>query len=244
MKNLTTTLTFIFFSFSLFAQYECKGIQISSVFGFPKSEALFYTPATQISTSNTFSLSFEGSYAFNPKLMAGIGYTLINSDFQTEKPISIVLESISAFGTTSKEFYYGSQKIIEKNIQNSVSMHLRYSQRILEKLFINLKFTYFNWRGENTIKASELELRSGNSGIFSPSTEDIYKYNFSEVRFSPSLQFFILKNLGCYVEPLGLSYKFMDSRKSDNSFDRSLNFNFQNVRWGIFYFIQTSKKIK
>lgn len=236
MKNLTATIAFLLLAFSLFAQYDRKGILISSSLGFSKSEAFSLTntsngnipPPQNILKASSFAP--EISYVANEKFMIGLGYFSSSSE-------SSFMTSITTFsnGTT---VIGGSFSNINTSTTSGLTLHMRYSQNILSKLIFSLKFTYLNLKGETTT-----EINSVNQNFQNQFDRRVSNFSFSETRFSPSMHYFISKYFGCYVETTGLSLRFSDSRKADKNLDYNFDLNPNTWRIGLFYFIPTQKAI-
>jgi hypothetical protein len=240
MKNLIAILVFSLFTISLVAQYESKGILISTSLGVAKTELSSLTSNPQNgnipppqSISKSFSFAPEISYVASEKFMIGLGYfsNEIENSFKS---------SITNF-INGNPVIVGSFSNLSSTKISGLTLHMRYSQNILSKLIVSLKFTYLNLKGENLVESSNIQ---NNPNFPSQIQKNTSNFNLGEARFSPSLHYFISKKFGCYVEVLGLNLKFSDSRKANKDMDYNFDLNPTNWRVGFFYFIPTQKAIE
>jgi hypothetical protein len=242
MKNLTTILAFLLFSFSLFAQYDRSGILISTSLGFSKkqdfSQTIFFTSTNPNFSPpenilKTFSISPGISYVVNEKFMIGIGY--FSSTFESSFTQSFI--------TTNQNGVIVNQTSTNntKNELSGPTLHLRFSQNIMSRLIFSLKFTYFNLKGVDNLN---FVVPFSNPNFPNPNNNRTLNYNFGEARFSPSLHYFISQKFGCYIETVGLNLKFSDSRLPNKGMDYNFDLNPQTWRVGLFYYIPTTKAIE
>jgi hypothetical protein len=238
MKNLTVTLAFFFIAFSLFAQYDRKGILISTSLGFSKSEAFSLAPAnfnnpTSQNISKSSSIAPEISYVASEKFMIGLGYFSSSNE--------------SSFTSSNTTFSNGSTVIgssfsnLNSSNTSGLTLHMRYSQNVFSKLIFSLKFTYLNLKGENNSEVSSLQNNPSFPNQFDKRTST---FNYGEAHFSPSIHYFISKSFGCYIETLGLNLTFSDSRKANKDIDYNFDLKPNTWRVGLFYFIPTQKAIE
>jgi hypothetical protein len=229
----------LFFSLSAFGQYNRAGLLFSTSLGFSKtqdfSENIFFggnnnnnfSPPENI--SKTFSIAPEFSYVASEKFMIGFGYLSTTlEDFFSQSFNSTDKNGLPIVQTSTSNF---------KSMVSGPTLHLRYSQNIVSKLIVSLKFTYFNLKGI-------IDTEFTDSNISNFNTKNTINYNVGEARFSPSLHYFISQKFGCYVETEGLKLNLNDSRKLNKSIDYNFNLTPQNWRIGIFYFIPTKKAVE
>jgi hypothetical protein len=240
MKNLTAILVYSLLSFSLFAQYDRAGILISTSLGVSKTESFPITVSPKNSNiplpqsiSKSSSFAPEISYVANEKFMIGLGY------FSNETENSFT-SSITTF-TNGTTVIGGSFSNLTSTKISGLTLHMRYSQNILSKLIVSLKFTYLNLKGENLLEISNVLNNPNFPNQFEKNTSN---FTLGEARFSPSLHYFISKKFGCYVETLGLNLKFSDSRKITKDMNYNFDLNPTNWRVGLFYFIPTQKAVE
>jgi hypothetical protein len=242
MKKILVA-TLLFFNFSLFSQFESSGFLISTGLSFSKKEtftplnpAFMNVPNLPPNQANQTALNIspEISYVVNSKFMIGLGYTSVQSKRESN--------TTSGFSSTNGIITSVRKTVsISENKQSGLSLHIRYSQNIMSNLVVNLKFNYINWKGTASVENTSTNTPVGNPipPFLANST-----FNFGEVRFSPSLHYFISKGFGCYVETLGLNFQFDDSRAKPNSTNYNFDLNPENWRIGFFYFIPTQKAIE
>jgi hypothetical protein len=238
MKNLTATLACFLFTLSLFAQYDSKGLLISTSLGFSKTESISPRelngnsgiPPSQ-TISKTFVATPEISYVVSEKFMIGLGYFSSNSE--------------NSFNASNINFINGTAMVagLFSNTNSSktsgLTLHMRYSQNIASKLIVSLKFTYLNLKGESVSETTSTNQNNSNSQI--QSNRAFSAFSLGETRFSPSIHYFISKNFGCYIETTGLNLRFSDSRKINKDVDYNFDLNPNTWRVGLFYFIPTQK---
>jgi hypothetical protein len=230
----------LFFSFSLFSQFQRTGILVSTGLSFSKIEK--FTPLNPVFKNITnqppnqrlltaYNVSPEISYVVNSRFMIGLGYSIIQSKRESN--------ALSGSSSTNGIVTSITRSIsTTENKQSGLSLHMRYSQNILSKFIFSVKLTYNNWKGESKFE---------NQTIITPVTNPrppflgISTFSFGEVRFSPSLHYFISKGFGCYVETLGLGLEFNDSRAKTKDINYNFDLDAQNWRIGFFYFIPTQK---
>jgi hypothetical protein len=239
MKNLTATLAFFMFTFSLFAQYDRAGFLLSTSLGFSKkqdfSENIFFVGSNNNNIlppeiiSKSFSIASELSYVVNEKFMIGVGY-FSNT---TEESFSQTFNATNQTGTIVSQ----SSTNNFKTALSGPTLHLRYSQNILSKLIFSVKITYFNLKG-----LDDFEFTDSNNTTFNQ--KNTVNYTLGETRVSPSLHYFISEKLGCYIETVGLNLNFSDSRKPNKDIDYNFNLNPTNWRIGIFYFLPFKKSVE
>jgi hypothetical protein len=236
MKNLTATIAFLLSTFSLLAQYDRKGILISSSLGFAKSEAFSLSNPSNINIppsqniSKSSSIAPEISYVASEKFMIGLGYFSNSNESNFNSSITTFSNGTTVIG--------GSFSNLNSSKISGLTLHMRYSQNVFSKLIFSLKFTYLNLKGENI---SEISSVQNNSNFPNQFDKRMSTFSFGEARFSPSIHYFISKNFGCYVETLGLNLRFSDSRKVNKEIDYNFDLNPNTWRIGFFYFIPTQK---
>jgi hypothetical protein len=239
MKNLTAILACFLFTFSLFAQYDRKGILISSSLGFSKKDAIIenfnqnpnnFTPPT--ATNKNTNLAFEMSYVSSEKFMIGLGYN--SNTFENNNSFTQLLINPQTNIATSLTF-----STINSNSLSGLTLHMRYSQNIFSKCIFSVKFTYLNMKGETKIENVITPNFPVNNG-----QNRTTNFSFGEARFSPSIHYFISKKFGCYIETIGLNLNFSDSRKTTKDIDYNFDLNPNTWRVGLFYFIPTQKAIE
>jgi hypothetical protein len=233
MKKILT-IALLLFSFSVFGQYDRKGILVSSSLGFSKKDFTFENfnqgqnnfPPPTATTKNT-DLAIEMSYVSSQKFMIGLGY------------ISTKLESTNS----STQFIFNSATAgnipttftdINSNTISGLTLHMRYSQNIFSNCIFSLKFTYLNLKGET--KFENFSIPSFSNNFRQNRTTN---FSFNEARLSPSIHYFISKKFGCYIETMGLNLNFSDSRKTNKDIDYNFDLNPNTWRVGLFYFIPT-----
>jgi hypothetical protein len=237
MKNLTAILACLLFTFSLFGQYDRKGLLISSSLGLSKkqdfSQAVFFIGANNnnpppTNTAKTFSIAPEISYVANEKFMIGLGYFSKTSENMFTQ---------SFVGTNQNGgFVTQTSTSTNKSDLSGLTLHLRYSQNIVSRLIFSMKFTYFNLKG---VDFTDFTDPFGNPNP--KNNQRTLTYDFGEVRFSPSIHYFISQKFGCYIETIGLNLNLTDSRKTNKDIDYNLDLNPSTWRVGLFYFIPTQK---
>ena len=241
MKNLTVMLACLLFTFSLFGQYDRKGILLSSSLGFSQkqdfSQNIFFIGANNnnnplpTNTLKTFSIAPEISYVANEKFMIGLGYFSRTSENSFTQ----------SFTGTNQNGVFTSQVSTSTNKSelSGLTLHLRYSQNIISRLIFSIKFTYFNLKGADFTDFTD---PFGNPNP--KNNQRTLAYNFGEARFSPSIHYFISQKFGCYIETIGLNLNFSDSRKNNKEIDYNFDLNPNTWRVGLFYFIPTQKAIE
>jgi hypothetical protein len=239
MKNLTVAIALLLSTFSLFAQYDRKGLLVSTSLGFSKNDRIFENfnlgqPNVQLptSTAKNTNLAFEMSYVTSEKFMIGLGYLSNKSENNNNSTQPVFNPSTG--GNIPTTF-----TSINTNTISGLTLHMRYSQNVFSKCIFSLKFTYLNLNSET--KAESFSTPTAPNNFGQSTTKG---FSFSEARFSPSIHYFISKKFGCYIETLGLNLNFSDSRKVNKEIDYNFDLNPQTWRVGLFYFIPTSKAIE
>jgi hypothetical protein len=239
MKKILIIVS-LFFSFSLFSQFQGTGILVSTGLNFSKQET--FTPLSPVfknitnqppnqTTQTAYNASPEISYVVNSRFMIGLGYSII----QSKRESNALSGSSSTNGTVTSITRSISTR---ENKQSGLSLHMKYSRNVLGNLIFSLKFTYYNWKGESKFENLTMTTPVSNPR---PPFLGSSTFSFGEVRFSPSLHYFISKGFGCYVETLGLGLEFNDSRAKTKDINYKFDLDAQNWRIGFFYFIPTQK---
>lgn len=237
MKNLTAIFFFLLFSFSLFAQYDRPGILISTSLGFSKKQDLsqtFFFPTNVPKPEfifKSFSIAPEASYVFNEKFMIGLGYFSNSNENISKQFVNAFLNGVNTVTPLTNSF---------KSNLYGPTIHMRYSQNIISRLLFSLKFTYFNLKGEDSSERTN-PFNNPNTVITEKSSST---YNFGEVRFSPSLHYFISQKFGCYIETVGLNLRVSDTRIVDKDIDYNFDLTPNTWRVGLYYFIPTQKAVE
>jgi hypothetical protein len=235
MKNLTVAIAFLLSTLSLYAQYDRKGLLVSTSLGFSKSEAFSLAPANfnhppSQNISKSSSIAPEISYVASEKFMIGLGYFSNSNESNFTSSITTFSNGSTVIG--------GSFSNLNSSNTSGLTLHMRYSQNVFSKLIFSLKFTYLNLKGENNSEVSSVQNNPSFPNQFDKRTST---FSFGEARFSPSIHYFISKSFGCYIETLGLNLRFSDSRKANKDIDYNFDLNPQTWRIGLFYFIPTQK---
>jgi hypothetical protein len=223
----------LFFSLSVFGQYDRAGVLISTSLGFSKTEgpqfgnSIFNSFNQFQNTSKTkkFTASPEFSYVVNKKFMIGLGYSFTQQ--------SDVFDLVG----TNQNGVFISNTIVTEATLSGLSLHMRYSQNILEKLIFSVKFTYYNLKGMN-------RLEDNNQFVNNQNQNRTNEFDVKQIHLSPCLNYFFGKSFGCFVETQGLEVQVSDSRKNLKEPDYNFDLNPQNWRIGFFYFIPTQKAIE
>jgi hypothetical protein len=233
MKKILT-IALLLFNFSVFGQYDRKGILVSSSLGFSKKGFTFknfnqgqnnFPPPT--STNKNTDLAIEMSYVSSEKFMIGLGY-IFNKFESTNSSTQFIFNQVTGGSVPSVFTSINSSTI------SGLTLHMRYSQNIFSNCIFSLKFTYLNLKDDS--KTENFSTPSSSNNFGQNSTTNL---GFNEARFSPSIHYFISKRFGCYIETMGLNLNFSDSRKSNTDIDYNFDLNPNTWRVGLFYFIPT-----